>query len=54
MDAEICWYCDQPVTKDEAVEMNIDGAVEQVHEACREAIEKSVAGPGQNQPGGGL
>ena len=41
-----CWYCDQAVSEDDADEINIDGALEPVHEACREVIENSD--PGQD------
>ena len=39
-----CWYCDQPVAENDSDELNIDGAMEPVHRACREIIENSVPG----------
>ena len=38
----LCWLCLTPVSADEAVTVDIDGAEEMVHAHCREDMAKSI------------
>ena len=41
---ELCWHCGEPISEDEAVPVNIDGALEPLHEDCCEFVAESVDG----------